>query len=91
LRRADDVSDDGINPANPRLSCTATNVYGYATIIVSMDLKIRVDRGDGAGFVFLAIDLRPDYDDTAPLPAPGQAAVWKYRAIYRLNDAQVGQ
>jgi hypothetical protein len=40
--------------------------------------------------LLFAIDLRPDYDDTAPLPAPGQAAVWKYRAIYRLNDAQVG-
>jgi hypothetical protein len=54
-------------------------------------LEIQVDRGDGQGFGFLAIDLRPDYDDTAPLPAPGAAALWKYRAIYRLNDAQVGQ
>ena len=27
----------------------------------------------------------------SPLPAAGTSAVWKYKAIYRLNDAQVGQ
>ncbi len=54
-------------------------------------LEIWADRGDGAGFAFLAIDLKPDYPDTHPLPAPGASAVWKYRAIYRLNDAQAGQ
>lgn len=30
------------------------------------------------------------YLDTAPLPAPGASAVWKYKAIYRLRDEQVG-
>ena len=35
-------------------------------------------------------DTVPDYLDTAPLPAPGQTALWKYKAIYRLNDEQVG-
>ncbi|MDD5036976.1 MAG: hypothetical protein PHE55_19795 [Methylococcaceae bacterium] len=54
-------------------------------------LEIWVDRGDGSGFVFLSIDLKPDYPDTHPLPTPGTSAVWRYRAIYRLNDAQVGQ
>ena len=29
---------------------------------------------------------RADYLDTAPLPAPGTSAVWKYKAIYRLGD-----
>jgi len=53
-------------------------------------LETWVDR-DGKGFVFLAIDTVPDYLDTAPLPAPGQSAIWKYKAIYRLNDEQVGQ
>ena len=48
-----------------------------------------VDRG--AGFVFLVIDTVPDYLDTAPLPAPGTSALWKYKTIYRLNDQQVGQ
>jgi len=33
-----------------------------------------------------------DYLDTARgLPAPGASAVWKYKAIYRLGDEQVGQ
>lgn len=52
-------------------------------------VEIWVDRGSGS--VFLTIDTVPDYLDTAPLPAAGQSAVWKYKAIYRLNDAQVGQ
>ena len=53
-------------------------------------LEILVDRGAGA-FSFLAFDTIPDYLDTAPLPAPGASAVWKYKAIYRLGDEQVGQ
>jgi len=40
---------------------------------------------------FLAFHTIPDYLDTAPLPAPGTSAVWKYKAIYRLGDEQVGQ
>ena len=52
-------------------------------------LEIHVDRG--TGFAFLALDTMPDYLDTAPLPAPGASAVWKYKAIYRLRDEQVGQ
>ena len=53
-------------------------------------LEIWVDRGNGTS-VFLAIDTIPDYLDTAPLPAPGASALWRYKAIYRLNDTQVGQ
>ena len=49
-----------------------------------------MDRGTGA-FGFLAFDTIPDYLDTAALPAPGLSAVWKYKAIYRLGDEQVGQ
>jgi hypothetical protein len=41
--------------------------------------------------VQLNITTNPDYADISPLPAPGISAVWKYKAIYRLNDAQVGQ
>ena len=51
-------------------------------------LEIQVDRGDGKGFVFLTYDTTPNYTDTAPLPAT--LAKWKYRAIYRVGDAQVG-
>ncbi len=53
-------------------------------------LEIHVDRGNGT-FVFLAIDTVPDYVDTFALPAAGQTALWKYKAIYRIGDAQVGQ
>jgi len=52
-------------------------------------LELQVDRGNG--FVFLAIDTVPDYLDTFALPAAGASAVWKYKAIYRINDEQVGQ
>jgi hypothetical protein len=54
-------------------------------------LELWVDRGDGKGSVFLAIDSVPDYTDTAALPASGASAVWKYKGIYREADAQVGQ
>jgi hypothetical protein len=51
-------------------------------------IEIQVDRGTGI-WTFLAIDTRPNYIDTEPLPAT--AAKWKYRAIYT-NDAQrIGQ
>ena len=33
----------------------------------------------------------PDYTDTAPLPAAGESALWRYRAIYRLGDERIGQ
>jgi len=45
----------------------------------------------GTGFGFFAIDTIPDYTDTAPMPPAGQSAVWKYKAIYRLNDERAGQ
>lgn len=51
-------------------------------------IEIQVDRG--AGFVFLAIDTVPGYTDTAALPAPGQSALWKYKAIYLQADQRVG-
>ena len=53
-------------------------------------VKIKVDRGNGV-FVFLAVDTVPDYLDTFALPAPGASALWKYQAIYILNDEEVGQ
>ncbi len=43
---------------------------------------------DGKGFVFLTYDTTPNYTDTHPLPAT--PTKWKYRAIYRVGDAQVG-
>jgi len=50
--------------------------------------EIQVDRGDGKGYVDLAFDTTPGYTDTMPFPAT--PVKWTYRAIYRVNDAQVG-
>jgi hypothetical protein len=49
------------------------------------------DSGDGKGLVLLTYPTNTDYADLSPLPAPGVSAVWKYKAIYRFNDQQVGQ
>lgn len=52
-------------------------------------IDIYVDRGNGT-WVFLGTDTVPNFTDNSPLPAVGQTAVWKYRCIYKLDDAQVG-
>ena len=56
----------------------------------SMDgIEHWVDRG--TGFAFLVVDTVPGYTDTAAMPAAGQSALWKYKAIYRQGDDRVGQ
>lgn len=52
-------------------------------------IEIQVDRNDNKGFVFLANDTTPGYVDTTPQPST--PVKWKYRAIYRVGDDQVGQ
>ena len=49
--------------------------------------EIQVDRGQG--WQTLTFDTTPDYVDSHAFP--GTVAQWKYRAIYRVDDAQVGQ
>lgn len=49
-------------------------------------IQIQVDRGQG--WTDLAYDTTPGYTDTHAFPAA--LATWKYRAIYRVGDAQVG-
>ncbi len=51
-------------------------------------LEIQVDRGLGQGWAPLTFDTTPGYNDTHPFPAT--LTRWKYRAIYRVGDAQVG-
>jgi hypothetical protein len=51
-------------------------------------LEIHVDRGDGKGYVVLTYDTTPGYTDSTPFPAT--LTKWKYRAIYRVDDQQVG-
>lgn len=53
-------------------------------------LEIEADYGTGS-FKLISIQLSPGYQDNSPLPAAGTAAVWRYRAIYRIHDQQVGQ
>ena len=48
--------------------------------------EIYVDRGSGWGA--LAQDSTPGYTDTTPHPAT--PTKWKYKAIYRVDDSQVG-
>jgi len=52
-------------------------------------LEIWVDRGDGNDFVKLDVDTKPNYTDTTELPE--KAALWKYKAIYRLDDKVAGR
>jgi hypothetical protein len=54
-------------------------------------LELWMDRGDGKGFVFLAIDSIPNYTDTAAMPPAGTSALWKYKGIYIQSDQRVGQ
>ena len=64
--------------------------WGWQGFAAYLELcEIQVDRGGGQGFGPLAFDTTPGYVDTAPFPAA--PAKWTYRAIYRVNDAQVGQ
>ena len=51
--------------------------------------EIQVDRADGKGWQVLTFDTTPGYTDTAAFPAT--LTQWKYRAIYRVDDEQVGQ
>ena len=52
-------------------------------------LRIEADYATGT-FVQVLDETRPDHLDAHALPAPGQAAVWKYRAIYVKNGEPVG-
>ena len=54
-------------------------------------LEICVDRGEGKGWEMLVIATQAHFVDTHPLPAAGQSAIWKYRAIYRDHDVPTGQ
>ena len=72
---------------------TAQNKAGHPIIGwtkgAAAAIEIWVDRGDGAGFTFLTINTEPNTSDNQPLPTT--SAVWKYKAIYRLHDEQIGQ
>ncbi len=60
------------------------NWGGYADFLDQ--IEIQVDRGSGWGF--LTMDTTPGYTDSTPHPTV--LTRWKYRAIYRVDDHQVG-
>ncbi|MBL9113479.1 MAG: hypothetical protein JNJ83_00615 [Verrucomicrobiaceae bacterium] len=84
-----------LNTSRPELTVEVTgpNVFvgwGWQGLSAWLEmLQLQVDRGDGQGFRDLAFDSTPGYLDTAPHPAA--LTKWKYRGIYRTDDAQVGQ
>jgi hypothetical protein len=79
----------------PVISATASGgtvkiTWGWQGFGAYLDMcELIVDRLDGKGFVPLAYDSTPNYEDTAPFPAT--PTKWTYRAIYRVGDHQVGQ
>ncbi len=87
-------AEDAIDTENVKPVLTITLVAGVPRIKWKKQgldgIEIHVMRNN-APYTFLAIDTVPDYDDTFPLPAAGQSAVWKYKAIYLFSDERVGQ
>jgi hypothetical protein len=39
----------------------------------------------------IAVRMSINFEDSTPLPLLGTVVLWKYRAIYRIRDTQVGQ
>ena len=82
-----------VDPNTWKPALSIQNKAGHPIIVWTKGqaaaLEIWVDRGDGNNFVFLTINTEPNTTDTTPLPAT--SAAWKYKAIYRLHDEQVGQ
>jgi hypothetical protein len=66
--------------------------HPYITYVrgIYQGIEILVDRGDGKGMVALFSPTNPYYTDNTTLPAVNVSALWKYQAIYLLNDARVG-
>ena len=51
--------------------------------------ELEVDRGDDKGFGPLVSSTKPGSVDKTPFPA--KTTRWRYRAIYRVGDGQVGK
>ncbi len=83
----------GIDTVNVKPSLKVELVAGQPLIIWKkgqMDgIEIFKDSGNG-GWIMLKYDQRPNHLDTSALPAVGVSANWKYKAIYRYQDARVG-
>lgn len=89
----EEITEESVNDSKPSLKLVLVN-GGHPEVQwvkKNMDaIAIYVSRNNST-WELLAIDTVPNYTDTFSLPASGQAAIWKYKAIYRLNDSNVGQ
>ena len=81
-----------LNTIQPIISATATAtvvkiLWGWLRFRAFLAMcEIQVNRG--SGWTALVYDTTPNYEDTHPFPAT--PTIWKYRAIYRVADHQVG-
>ena len=53
-------------------------------------VDIYIDKGRGAGFVFLDNDSRPPFEMLINLPQGAAPETWTFKAIYKVDDKQVG-
>ena len=87
------ASNSVVDPSIWKPILTVQNKAGHPIIAWTKGsaaaIEIWVDRGDGNGFNFLTINTEPNTYDNYALPS--SSALWKYKAIYRLHDEQVGQ
>ncbi len=81
-----------IDPATWKPVIDITVTGGHPTVQwakgTADSIEIWADRGDDKGFHFHTITTDPNYTD--PTAGPATVALWKYKAIYRLRDEQVG-
>lgn len=87
----DEITPEDVNTLKPVLKKALVNGFPELQWIKKGTDGIYISVHCGSGWEFLAIDTIPDYIDKHPLPAIGQSAVWQYRAIYSLEDENVGQ
>lgn len=76
----------------PVLSCAFTAGHPVLDYGRKKGARLEIQRRKGSGaYEMVDVDDMPDWTDAGPLPAPGTAEVWTYKAIYRLNGVRVGQ
>ena len=67
-------------------------LFAACALVAPAAVSAQDKTDDSKGWVALAVDMKPNFtDDLSPLPAAGHSALWTYRAIYLLNDADFGQ
>ena len=81
------INEDALQP-QLTVAVIGSGVYIKCPKGDTQGFEVWVDRGNGT-FVFIGFATSNKFNDPAALPAAAQT--WKYKAIYHLHDAQVGQ